>query len=869
MIGKVLLTGHAKLKCLSAFGFISIVVVAIISAPLTISHAQAQQLSQEQIEQFRRLPRAQQEALARQYGFDLSLLERQATTERGAEGEEELVRRRGAAQQDEERRDGERTDTRHDRDREAERLTEREVKPFGYNLFAGEPSTFAQMNNVPVPGNYRIGAGDSILVQLYGQESISHSLTVDREGRISIPRLGPLTVAGLTYDEMKDLIAHQVRTRMIGMNVAVSMGELRSMQIFVLGEAHQPGAYTVSSLTTISQALFASGGLTDIASLRNVQLRRAGETIVTFDLYDLLLRGDASNDRILQPGDAVFIPSRGDMVKISGEVVRPAIYELKGGERLDEVIALAGGLLPSGFPAALQVHRAKDGQRRLQTVDATAAAGRSLVMQGGDEVRVPRISEVIDNSIAIRGAVTRSGYYEYRTGLRISSFVRSVTQDLLPDADLSYGVILRENPTTRRLSVVQFDVASAIRGDRTHDHTLQERDQILFFSRFQYEKERARAGFGSNAERVLEINPEMLADNSREKLLESVIARLESQGSTDANARTVRITGEVRYPGTYPLATNASVAGLVAAAGGLRESAYLARAEITRTVIDEGMAETDYIPFNLYDVIMGNANVDIIARDRLNIFRIPEWQDTVDVTLEGEVRFPGTYAVRRGETILDVVERAGGLTSYAFTKGAVFTREEIKEQEAERLEALVRTLRQDIAAISLTDSSRVANYEQLNLLLNDLLGAEPVGRMVVDLASILEGNRGRDIELRDGDRLIVPSMRSTISIIGEVNVPTTYRYDDSLSIRDYIERSGGTKQRADTKRMFVVRANGEVESYSQRRGWFSSASRVELRPGDTIVVPLDTTYRDTTQVWATSTQIIYQLAVAAAAISRI
>lgn len=858
-------------KCL-ALGLLSVVAVSF--------HASAQQITQAQIEQFRQLPRAQQEALARQYGIDLSMLENQGSANSDATNDPQTVEARNqeTVEQDYE---GERTGSRSDREREREN----EVKPFGYNVFEGRPTTFAPVNNAPVPGSYRLGVGDTILVQLFGQESISHTLVVDREGRITIPRLGPLTVAGLSYNELKELIHHQVSTRMIGMQVAVSMGELRSMQIFVLGEAFQPGAYTVSSLTTISQALFASGGVTEIASLRNIRLMRSGEVVTEFDLYDLLIRGDSSKDRILQPGDAVFIPARGPMVKISGEVVRPAIYELKGDQSLEDIMSLAGGLLPSAYPDAVQLHRAERGQRSLRTIDASDTQALALTMQGGDEVRVPRISEVIDNSVSIIGAATRTGRYEWRSGLRISDFVTSPTQDLQPDADLNYGLVIRESSDTRDIKVYQFDVSSALRGDTDNDLLLQPRDQVIFFSRFESEYRRALAGYGPYADSPSEIQPPsdseqaaleqtstratQYAPHSRVTLLRTVLARLSSQESSDGSALFVRVSGEVRFPGNYPLVENGSVADLISAAGGLKESAYLARAEITRTLVEEGNAMTDYLSFNLFDAITGASSFDIRARDHLSVFKIPEWQDTVDVELAGEVRFPGSYSVRRGETLLDVVERAGGLTQHAYPPGAVFTREEVKEQERQRVAQLARNLRQELASISLTEGSRVGNYEELNSLLADLQGTDPVGRMVVDLESILAGNREQDLTLRDGDSLFIPNQLNTVSIIGEVQMPTTYRYEQRYSVSDYLSRSGGTKRRADEERMFIVRANGEIEPYHQRRGWFASSGRMQLEPGDTIVVPLDSTYKDPTQVWATSTQIIYQLAVAAAAIARL
>lgn len=866
-----------------AFVCASSILLSTALLPMQAAYAQ-QQLTQQQIEQFKRLPQAQQEALARQYGIDLSMIERQGASTRAIEDPETTRPRDEREPSYDSERDQE------DEKRRAEK--EKELKPFGYSIFASQPTTFAPVTNAPVPGNYRIGAGDTVMVQMFGQESVSHTLIVDREGRITIPRLGPLTVAGLSYDELKALIRNEISTRMIGMQAAVSMGELRSMQIFVLGEAYQPGAYTVSSLTTISQALLASGGVSDIASLRNVQLKRAGETIVEFDLYDLLIKGDASKDRILQPGDAVFIPSRGPLVAVDGEVVRPALYELKAGETLADAVRFAGGNTASAHMASLRIQGVRDGVRRVTTVDGQRQG--SYALRDGDQVYVPRIAEVIDNAIVVSGAVSRQGAVEWRSGIRVNDILRSPTQDLLPDADLNYGLIVREHPDTFELKLYQFDLASAMRGEPEHNLALRPRDELIVFGRFQSSADRILAGFASEdyiaehdeALEKLELENSLLPEaqrlsknelviyqkHSRKKILARVLARVRTQGRVDGSSRTVRISGEVRFPGEYPMVENASVAGYVAAAGGLRDSAHLARAEITRTVMENGVANTDYMSFNLYDALLGNnessAEVKISARDQINIFRIPEWQNTLDVVVAGEVRFPGTYAVRRGETLRDVIERAGGLTDYAFLEGAIFTRDEIRDQERQRLQALTRELRQEMAQISLTEGG-VANYTEMNQLLNDLVRTEAVGRLIVNLADIIDGRRDRDIELRDGDRLVIPGQRRTVSIIGEVQMPSTYRYDEGLSVRDYIERSGGAKRRADDKRIFVVRADGSVEPYSNRRGWFSSNNRVALQPGDTIVVPLNTSYQDNIQLWATSTQILYQMAVAVAAINSI
>lgn len=894
------------------------------SSTVLVNSAQAQQMpSQAQIEQLRSLPRAQQEQMARQFGVDISMLDqldRQDSRSQQREQEQaDVVFPRGTRFDERGQpiipEDLERQFTRDDD----------EIKPFGYDMFAAQPRTFAPVSHAPVPANYIMGVGDSIQVQLFGQEERTHNLVIDREGKVVIPRLGEINVAGLTYTAMQELIRHRVNERLIGFQVAVSMGELRSIQIFIVGEAYQPGAYTVSSLSTISQALYVAGGVSDIASLRSVRLMRGGNVESEFDLYDLLMRGDASADRILQSGDVVFIPPRGDMITVKGEVNRPAMYELKGGETLADALQLAGGAKSQAYLPGTQVRRVREGRRQMLTLDLTQTADRERAVLGGDEIMLSEVTGTLDDSILLVGAVSRPGDYEWRDGMRINDVLTSARHDLLEQADLSYGLLVRERGARRELEVHQFDVALAIDGEPGENLDLQERDQLLIFSRYQTKDEEqqklsrltrtkqereqeqrrellddyrqaflqdlvsAKQGengdldrrrearvplremFGTPDDDEGEVEEEDLAEYSRERMLEPLMQRLQRQRTGRGNTPFVYVAGEVNHPGVYPLTQNASASRLIAAAGGLQDSAYLQRAEVTRVNLEGGEAVTEYKTFDLMEVVLGNADVELQGRDRLNILSIPEWQSTYEVTLRGEVRFPGTYAIRRGENLSALIERAGGFTDFAFLEGAVFTRDELREQERNRMNMLAEELQREIASNAITGTGGSnQSYEQMRTLLADLLSVEPVGRLIIDLPRILAGeSQAGDIQLKDGDTLHVPSRQDSISIMGEVQMATSYRFDRELTVTDYINMSGGTKQKADNDRIYVVKANGSIEPHRQRRGWFSHSSSAELRPGDAIVVPLDTTYTENIQLWSQVTGIIYNSAVALAAISNI
>ncbi|WP_417658831.1 SLBB domain-containing protein [Pseudidiomarina sp.] len=882
-----------------------------------LSTANAQAISQAQIEQFKKLPRSQQEMLARQYGFDLSMLEGGASNKASDTAGQEYPEIMEARDKNNQQRE---QTTPDDLEKQFD-VSDKSLQPFGYKLFAGKPTTFAPVSHAPVPSNYTVGSGDTVSIQLYGKESQDYEFTVDRQGRITIPELGPIQVAGLSFSDVQALIKNEVANRMIGMQAAVSMGKLRSIQIYVMGEAYQPGTYTVSSLTTMMQALIVSGGVSDIASLRNIQLKRDGNTLTTLDLYDFLIKGDPSGDRLLQQGDIVFIPPRGDMVRVYGEVLRPAIYELRNERSLKEVIQLAGGTKAGAYTDSIRIKRIDGSKRITQTVDLDAA--NAIQLRNGDEVEISAVSDEMNQSIMLVGAVARPGYYEWREGIRINNIIKNVSSGLLGIADLGYGIVVRERNLRRDIDIYQFDVAAAVSGQTQDNIELLPRDQVVIFSRYENasdeklllsdwilnesekerkerqellreyrkkyyrelagveEKDEEEGTFGesevasklqglfssSDTDEGDEI--EEYALYSRNNLLEPILAKLRNQFSYDRELPIVSVTGEVRYPGIYPLARNASEMDLISAAGGFKESAYLDRAEVTRSSIVDGQTQTDYVTVNLRESLAGREQVQLKGRDSLHVFQIPEWQNTVEVTLKGEVRFPGTYTVRRGETLSALVERAGGFTDYAFPQGAIFTREELKTLEKERMRVLAQQLQQEIATNAITGSeNNTRSYNETRQLLTDLMNVEPVGRLIIDLPQIISGDVSDDIELKDGDRLVIPNRRNTVNIIGEVQMASSYVYDGSLNAHDYIRRAGGIRKKADEERIFIVKSNGSIEMLGNG-GWFGLGNDKRLEPGDTIVVPLDTQYKDGLTVWSQATQIVYQIGVALAALAAI
>jgi polysaccharide biosynthesis/export protein len=729
------------------------------------------------------------------------------------------------------------------------------LKPFGYDLFEGVPSTFAPVSDIQVPADYIVGPGDKFRLQLYGNETSKYELVVERDGRVNFPKLGPIFVSGMTFDVARETIEEHVARQFIGTHVSVSMGDLRAIRVFVLGEAEKPGSYTVSGLSTMTNALFASGGVKKIGSLRKIDLKRNGKLITTLDLYDLLLHGDTSGDRQLMPGDVIFIPPIGNTVSVDGAVRRPAIYELKHESTAEQVVALAGGLLPDADAKLGQLERILPSSlREMRNVDLTTPEGSTTKIDDGDKLKVPEIRPTLENSVTLAGYVHRSGQFQYQKGLRLSSILGSF-DELKPEADLHYIMIRRQVPPEERIEVISADLVRALaaRGSAA-DPELRPRDQVFVFN--------------------------LSADRGR--VMEPIIRDLELQATPDKPEQVVKVGGRVKAPGRYPLEPTMHVSDLIRAGGSLEDAAYRGQAELTRyAVVDGDARQTELISVDLAAIRRGEPGADLQLKpyDVLVIKPIPLWMEPGTIEVVGEVRFPGKYPIHQGETLHSVMLRAGGFTEAAFPEGTVFVREDLKKREKEQLELLANRMQSDLAALALEAiaSSAVSNSgggaaggQSLAVgqqLLAQLRDAKPVGRLVVDISAVQREQAGgpEDVAIKDGDRLMIPKKTPEITILGEVQSPTSHVYQPGLTRDEYIAKSGGTTQKADRKRIYIVRANGDVVS-GGRSGWFRRTQNLEMRPGDTIVVPLDTERVNALPMWQAITTILYNLAVALLAV---
>ncbi|KGJ96242.1 SLBB domain-containing protein [Colwellia psychrerythraea] len=874
-----------------------------------------------QIEQFKKLPPAQQEALAKQMGVDINSLKGHVSA--GGSGKQVGNTKSFPRGTQFDAEGNPITDFQ-------EELTDKdndELKPFGYDVFANAPQTFAPMMDIAIPAEYIIGPGDKISVQIFGKDREELELTVNREGQIVFPSHGPFTVSGLSFNEMKRLLTARIKEKVIGIDVVVGIASLRSMRVFVLGDAFKPGPYTLSSLSSITHAIFAAGGISDIGSLRNIQLKRAGKLVSTFDLYDLLIDGDSSGDELLQSGDVVFIAPKGNTISVEGEVRRPAIYELTENANFADVLAMAGGLLPTAFAKTTRVERYnQDALRTVMNINLTKVSDLVKQAQAGDAVHVMKAAEMFEQSITVIGAVTRPGKYQWQTGQRITDIFPNIDSHLLHSADLNYSLIIREIDIARNIEVLQFDLANAISSPNSKDNiVLQGNDKVLVFANviklidskisldslaftqenlFKKEQELAKAKFkqkqfwlkygdkdqiaqldneaaaaaklveksiaqfsGGDLEDELDVRELTLF--SRQRLLMPIIEKLKRQGKSGQPIQLVEADGEVKFPGVYPLARNARVNDLIAAAGGLTESAYVVRAEVTRNQIVNHMAQQTSMAVSLSAALAGDVKDNILLRskDRINIHQIPAWSENNVVELRGEFVFPGKYTIRRGESLADLIIKAGGFTKFAHQEGSVFTRVQLREIEQQNLLKLTADLRTEMASKSMSDQNYSQSYDDVQKMLADMENVQPIGRLVLDLPKVVNQSN-YDVLLENGDVLYVPTMKNSINVVGQVQVTSSHIYDVNLSAKDYLAQSGGSKKRADDDRIYIIAANGSIKMMDSGN-WFSSDAGDNLRPGDTIVVPLDAEYMNNLALWTSVTSIIYNSAVAIAAISGI
>ena len=775
---------------------------------------------------------------------------------------------------------------------------------FGLQVFEyGARSSQTIPFDLPVGPDYVVGPGDSLAIDLWGGVSQRLLRTVDPEGRISLPEAGPLLVAGKSLADVQASVQKTLRTQFRDVSADVSLARLRTIRVYVVGDVEHPGAYDISSLSTPLNALFAAGGPTSQGSLRILDHNRGNQTVQAVDVYDLLLKGVKTDIERLENGDTVLVPPIGPQVTVEGMVRRPAIYELRDEKTLSDVLALAGGLLPTATLRHIEVQRVVAHEKRtmlsldISQDDNSAQITQQLdsfQVQDGDRIRIFPIAPYNSDTVYLEGHVLRPGKYSYHDGMRVTDLVSSY-KELLPEPASQYAEIIRLNAPDYHPTVESFNLADALAHPATAP-VLEPLDTVQVFGRYDFENPptvsvwgdvrvpgtyrtsgqihlsdaiHMAGGLAPDAEtddaqvfRYLpngELNifsvklSEAIAGNPEDNILLNSRDRiLVHRNPADVDPATVYIKGEVARPGRYPLTTNMTVADLIRAAGGAKQSADLKSADLTHYEWNGKLQMTgQHEEIELASAMAGSkdTNVSLHNGDVLTMRELPGWDDLgASIRIRGEVRHPGSYGIRPGESLSSVLLRAGGFQPDAYPYGAVLVRDEVQRLEDKSHTELVERVREQqaslqLAAVRANDPDEKladqAAYQQWQNTVDGLMNNPPLGRVMIQISPNIKGweNSPRDIAVRAGDKLVIPKRPSFVMVQGQVFNPTAVAFRPGKSAKWYLSQAGGPTNLANKKAIFVIRADGSVVG-SRGSSWFLGGALSEsLQPGDTVVVP--------------------------------
>lgn len=755
---------------------------------------------------------------------------------------------------------------------------------YGADLFRNVPATFSPNDLGPVSSNYVIGPDDELRIRIWGQVNYSGNLRVDRSGDIYIPEVGQIHVAGLQFSALDQHLRSAIGRVYRNFDLNADMGRIRSIQVYVAGQARRPGVYTVSSLSTLVDAIFASGGPSPQGSLRHIELRRNGSTVTEFDLYDLLIHGDKSKDVHLLPEDVVFFPPVGRQAAITGAVRNPAIYELKDNETIGGLIASAGNATALASDARISLERSADRQQRQAMEFAYDTAGLSAPLSDGDIVRVYSILPSYRNTVTLRGYLANPGRFAWKPGLHLS--------DLIPDQD---SLLSRDYWWKRsHLGLPSPEFEPFLQSFETDIKYPQRSDQHLT-SGAQTEITPSTVPYANQRSIADPASPEAQAQFSRD-LAESQNPQTqagENQSPQLYEGDDPADESRQHNPGSGALAAgSANPANQQNQSHPVRTDVHLSAPDIDWQYavierVNPKTLRTSLIPFDLGKLVLQHdpaQNLELQPGDVVSVFsqddiRVPVQQQTKYVRLEGEFVHSGIYSAEPGETLRDLVRRAGGFTANAYLYGSEFDRESTRRLQQQRIDDYVRRVDLDASrgtlALMASSTSPQGNINAAGAtsaeqaLLERLKQIRATGRVVLAFQPNSDTiDSVPSIPLENGDRFIVPSTPATVNVVGAVYDQNSFLYHPHSRVDQYLKDAGGPDRNADWRHSFVIRADGSVVSRESVRGpWGNTFKELHLNPGDTIVVP-DKTLRPTALRGILDwTQIFSQLAFGAAAIN--
>jgi len=797
---------------------------------------------------------------------------------------------------------------------------------FGANLFRNPPSTFAPANMVPVTPDYVVGPGDELLIQSWGQVTTNGRFLVDRSGDVFVPQVGTVHVAGLRFDQVQPALRNQMSRLFRNFSLNVSMGQLRSIQVLLVGQARRPGTYTISSLSTLVNAIFVTGGPSPQGSLRHVQLKRNGQLIVDLDLYDLLVRGDKSKDVQVLSGDVIYIPPVGPQVAVAGNVKAPAIYELRSPDSttVGDVLDLAAGLTNVAARDKIRLERIDQGHLRTTMEVSFDTRGKATLVQDGDLLELVAVAGEFKNSVTLRGNVANPGRYAWRPGMRV--------KDLIPDKDalitrdywlkrsqlgqpmmtyvptclpvtpygvpsLRYGISAGEegeNPFWRYSASREYRVLKGYPVINNSNGPVYDNDSVPLGmpgipNQNQNQMDGEDTDGGLDCSQYSDVPLYVNNLNLPYNLQYSSQAPNGPNGTSNPNGQ---LGNSTNFNQTSSASASLGANYRTTKSGQFqpKNDVQLSEPDIdwSYAVIERQSREnltTSLFPFNLGKVVMqddASQNLELMPGDIVTIFskadiRVPQSQQTRFVRLEGEFISSGVYSVHPGETLRQLVQRAGGLSPDAYLYGSEFTRESTRRVQQQRLNEYVDQIALQANTVASANASRsinpqdtaaaaasqvqnqniVASLRQMRATGRIVLGLSPDSRTIDQLP---------DVPLENGDKFIVPRVPSIVSVDGAVYNQNSFMYNPHLRVGDYIRLAGGSNRDADSKRAYVIRAGGDViskqYSSSLRGNGFNS---LHVYPGDTVVIPLNLDKGKTMRLVVDIAQIVGQFGIAIAA----
>lgn len=706
-------------------------------------------------------------------------------------------------------------------DKNEPEVLKRELRQFGYDFFNNSSQLLTATDSLPAGDGYALGPGDTLNLNLWGSINARHELTVDRNGEIMIPKVGSVKVWGLNFEQGREAIDRAIGRFFRNYEMNLTLGVLRTIKVFVVGEVKAPGGYPVSSLSTVINALSAAGGPTRNGTLRSIRITRAGHLPLVVDLYDFLLSGDRSKDVRLENGDTIFVPVIGPVVAVAGEVRRPAIYEIKGRTTIPDMLKMAGGVMATGSMGRIQVERVEKNTSRI-SLDFVPKDGSlekelgKVTVMDRDMVKVFPVQSAVRKVVTLKGNVVQPGEYQFREGMRLSDLVPNFNA-LLPESFLESVEIVRLSPPEYRRELLTANLRRALVGIEADNVLLQEQDTVRVFAR-----------------------------------------------SEMTEKPHVFINGAVIKPGSYDYFPGMTVRDLVSAGGSPKRNAFLEIGELSRVVVTGDSANPQRMPINLSKAIEGDPqhNLPLQPDDVLMVRGVSNWFDATDrlVKIGGEVRFPGVYSVARGEKLSSVLERAGGFTEKAYLRGSKFTRRTVREAQQKRMDEFILRSEREITSKQASLASVAASGEELQATkaaleslssnLKRLKGVKAEGRVVVCLVPLADMRKtDSDVVLEGGDELFVPPRPSVVNVMGEVYNPVSFVYTpESSDVGTYLQRAGGPTRNAEPDDMYIILADGTVFHRAQsnmgihwsdeaRRWTFGGFNSVQLEPGDSLIVP--------------------------------